>query len=433
MSVATAALFHLLSCAPDDPGRSYLVRRTLPVNRKVLALTVLFGCFLVVSGFGLDVSVTIPTVEPLGPLKTAAQDAGIDFSQEIAGPLQDLADELQANINDDPDIQRFTSLNKLATGFANAGAASSHLGTPRAFSDYRAFALVLGTGVAAAAPGIDPATIQDAGEKVENEGDVYVGGAVQPVTVGLGVNLDRWLSKTRAYVKVGYFDLPFGTVADEVAFNSLSIGVGASYQVIETRQLPLGFLRWRGVSLSSGILFQRNQTDVKVDVSNEAFAPNSDVLYQDVLGTGFNYSPYPFDGTDPIGSIEVEPTLTAAIESRTYSVPLEASTGLRILWLLDLNLGAGIDVVFGSSDLEFGANADAKFVPDPSAADYIETQPGNANFNISASEGPQFARPRVTGGMGLNLGPVKLDVPLMLYFDSEGNTLMGGVNVAIVW
>jgi hypothetical protein len=35
--------------------------------------------------------------------------------------------------------------------------------------------------------------------------------------------------------------------------------------------------------------------------------------------------------------------------------------------------------------------------------------------------------------VGLNLGPVKLDVPMMLYFDSEGNSAMVGVNLGIVW
>jgi hypothetical protein len=33
----------------------------------------------------------------------------------------------------------------------------------------------------------------------------------------------------------------------------------------------------------------------------------------------------------------------------------------------------------------------------------------------------------------LNIGPVKLDIPLMYYFDSEGNSFMMGVNAGIVW
>jgi hypothetical protein len=72
-------------------------------------------------------------------------------------------------------------------------------------------------------------------------------------------------------------------------------------------------------------------------------------------------------------------------------------------------------------------------VPSVAARQYVSTTPGTAAFGISTSEGPQFLRPRLTGGVGLNLGPVKLDVPMMLYFDSEGNSAMVGVNLGIVW
>ncbi len=382
--------------------------------------------------FGIDVDLTVPIVSPEGILEQAALAAGIDFEQAISGPLQDLANQVETEIEGDPEVQRFSDISLLTEGFANAGAAAAHLGTPRAFADYRSFAFVLGTGVAASAPGVHPSVIENAASEIESEGDIYVGAAVQPVTAALGINVNRWLRKTRVYVKFGYFDIPYGTIADEVAFNSLSLGLGATYQLVETRQLPLGFLRWRGISLGSGLLFQRNQTDIDIQVTDEAFTSQA-VTYGDVFDNSINYNDFPFSATDEIGTVQVSPSLTAAIESRTYSIPLEVSTGLRILWLLDLNVGAGIDIVFGSSDLELGAGADVEFIPDPLAESYVSTTPGSASFNLTSSEGPQFARPRVTGGAGLNLGPVKLDVPLMLYFDSEGNTLMAGVNLAIVW
>ena len=382
--------------------------------------------------FGIDVDLTVPIVRPEGLLEQAALAAGIDFQEEISVPLRDLAADVESDIENDPEVQRFSSPSLLNQGFANSGAAASHLGTPRAFADFRSFAFVLGTGVAVSAPGVQPSVLEDAASEIETEGDIYVGAAVQPVTAALGINVNRWLRKTRVYVKFGYFDIPYGTIADEVAFNSLSLGLGATYQLVETRQLPLGFLRWRGISLGSGLLFQRNQTDIDIQVTDEAFTSQA-VTYGDVFDPSFDYGPWPFNATDEIGTVEVSPSLTAAIESRTYSIPLEVSTGLRILWLLDVNIGAGIDVVFGSSDLELGAGAEVEFVPDPAASPYVSSVPGSASLNISSSEGPQFARPRVTGGAGLNLGPVKLDVPLMLYFDSEGNTLMAGVNLAIVW
>lgn len=400
---------------------------------KKSALLFVILVFMAFGVSAIDIDLTVPIVTPEGILEQVAQQAGIDFAQEISVPLQDLAYEIENEIEGSDDVQRFSNVTLLTQGFANAGAAASHLGTPRAFADYRSFAFVLGTGVAAAAPGVDPGTIENAAGEIETEGDIYVGAAVQPITAALGINVNRWLRKTRVYVKFGYFDIPFGTVADEVAFNSLSLGLGATYQLVESKQLPLGFLRWRGLSLGSGLLFQRNQTDINIEVTDEAFTSQSVVTFEDVGFTDADLSGLGLTADSEIGKIEVSPSLTAAIESRTYSIPLEISTGLRILWLLDLNAGAGIDLVFGSSDFKLGAGAEAEFVPDPAVASLVSSVPGSASFNISSSEGPQFARPRITGGAGLNLGPVKLDVPLMLYFDSEGNTFMAGVNLAIVW
>lgn len=400
--------------------------------KKLLPIALFLILATGVSAF--DVQITVPTVTPEGDLAAAAQAAGIDFDQVINGLLGPLTTQLETEIESSQDVQRFSELGLLSEGFANAGATASHLGTPRAFSDYRSFAFVLGTGAAVTAPGIEPDTITSAAENIETEGDIYLGAAVQPVTAGLGVNISRWVDRTRVYLKVGYFDIPYGTVADEVAFNSLSIGGGASYQLLQTRQLPLGFLRWRGLTLSSGLLFQRNRTDINVDVSENAF--ESDPITYGELGfdqgeldaAGINQQT-----TDPIGSVQVSPTLTAAIESRTFSIPLEASTGLRVLWLLDVNFGAGVDLVFGSSELSLGADAEAEFVPAAGSQQYISSNPGSAGFDIRSEEGPQLLRPRLTGGLGLNLGPVKLDIPVMLFFDSEGNSAMAGVNLGIVW
>ncbi|MFP4330429.1 MAG: Lsa36 family surface (lipo)protein [Spirochaetaceae bacterium] len=386
----------------------------------------------------VDVEITVPRVIPQADLQTAAENAGIDITRAFDEVLRDTdgpVGDFESRIENDPNVQRFSELGLLSEGFANAGATASHLGTPRAFSDYRSFAFILGTGAAVTAPGIEPDTITSAAESIEDEGDIYLGAGVQPLTAGLGVNISRWVDRTRVYLKVGYFDIPYGTLADEVAFNSLSVGGGASYQLLRTRQLPIGFLRWRGLTLSSGLLFQRNRTDIDIEVDEDAFstADFGTIEFGDLGFTDDDLSGTGLTAEDPFGTLEVSPTLTAAIESRTYSIPLEASTGVRILWLVDVNLGAGVDLVFGSSELSLGADAEANFVPSQEAGSLVSTEPGSASFNIRSEEGPQLLRPRLTGGVGVNLGPVKLDVPVMLFFDSEGNSAMAGVNLGIVW
>ena len=374
----------------------------------------------VVSAQNLDISITAPVVDPGGPL--SAEEAVLNSYLQSA-----VVGDLEAQIEGDAELNKFVTLPMLATAAANSGSAAAHLGTQRSFSDYRSFAFVVGTGGSVAAPGVNINAISAAAEDIEAEGDVYVGAAVQPVNASLGINLNRWVPRTRVDLKVGYASIEKGTIADEVGFESLAVGVGVNYQLLRSRQLPLGFVRWRGLTFTSGFLYQRNETQIDVEIADSAFS--QPFTYQDAGLT----NPFGAD-TETLATVEVAPTVTAALESTTYSVPLELSTGVRILWLLDLNVGAGIDVAFGSSDLVFGADAVTELIPaDPQAADLISSTPGSVGFGVSNSEAPQLLRPRLTGGVTVNLGPVKLDVPVMLYFDEDGNTLMAGVNLGIVW
>lgn len=393
----------------------------------------LLGAFLavgLVTGLGaqsIDVTIDEPTVR----LKDALSGSQSSLDTVLQGTA---ISELENQIEGNQDLARFADLQQLALGAAHAGTAAAHLGTQRAFTDYRAFALVVGTGVGFSAPSTDPETLTTLDQTLEQEGDVYLGAAIQPVSVSLGVNLSRWIPRTRADVKVGYASIAPGTVAENIAFNAISAGLGVNHQIMRSRQLPLGFIRWRGLTLAGGFLYQNNRTDIEVDVTDQAF--EQEVTFGDLGLTDVEvqaaFSDATASASDPLATLRVSPTVSAAVESTTYSIPLEVTTGLRLLWLLDVNVGAGVDLAFGSSEVVFGGDA---VVAVDSGVDeqYLESSPGSISFGVSNTASPQFVRPRLTGGVGLNLGPVKLDVPVMLYFEPEGSTAMAGVNLGIVW
>jgi hypothetical protein len=92
---------------------------------------------------------------------------------------------------------------------------------------------MIGTGAAISGPGIDPSVIEGAAGDIETEGDIYLGAAVQPVTVSLGINLSRWIPRTRADVE-GRIRQHRQRNARRTrsAFNALSVGVGANYQIL---------------------------------------------------------------------------------------------------------------------------------------------------------------------------------------------------------
>ena len=366
--------------------------------RLILVLTLVFGGAVAVSAqSSIDVTIVKPDIRLQGSLS----DAQSAFDNALQGSA---ISQLETQIEGNADLQKFATLPNLSLAAANAGATAAHLGTQRAFSDYRAFALVVGTGVGISAPSVDPNALSTVTDDLEQDGDIYVGAAVQPVTASLGVNLSRWIPRTRADVKLGYANIGRGTISDEISFNALSVGVGINRQILQSRQLPLGFLRWRGLTVASGFIYQRNKTDIEVQVTDQAF--EQAITYGDFLSAA-KASAAGVSTSDTFATLSVSPTVNAAIESKTYSIPLEVTTGLRLLWLLDVNFGAGVDLVFGESNLVFGGDAVVAVDPDPAADQYLTSTPGSISFGVSNSESPQFLRPRLTAGLGVNLGKKK--------------------------
>jgi hypothetical protein len=353
------------------------------------------------------VTIEAPRIVP-GTLGDPFVEAAINATLDIASI------QLENEIN--TEIGPYVGQELLVDGFANAGVAASHVATQRTYIDYRSLAFVVGIGAGIAAPSYDPAVIENAALNIEEEGDIYLGAAIQPVAASLGVNLGRWIDNLYATVKFGYATVPKGLVADEFSFASCSAGFLLNYQLLETRQLPLGFLRWRGLSIGSGAIYQRNEMEFQIDIPVD---PET-VTYD-------SPDPYP----DVNAQIGVEPRLTIGTATDSWTIPIEATTGLRVLWLLDINVGAGVDLALGNSEVIL--DVDSPVVVEDSTSS-IQYEDGSVTVDAGPwGNGPHVARPRVTAGIGLNLGPVKLDVPIMYYFDPEGNSAMVGVNVGIVW
>lgn len=400
----------------------------MKIHRLVMWLSVIVLLSTVGPGlFAIDVDITAPTVELTGALSgsTTEQNA-------LNAELENLAADLEQQLESD-DLKPYSDQPLLAQGIANSASAAAHVGTQRAFSDYTSYAFTIGTGLAASAPDISLQALENAADDIEKDGDVYVGAAVQPIAIAFGWNLERWLERTRAYAKVGYWDIPQGTIADEVSFNSLTVGLGVQYQLLGSQSPPAGALVWRGVNLGSGFIFQRNRTDIEVDVSEDGGYEAESITFGDIGFTDADLSGEPINSNTVIGTVLVAPVLDASVESRTYSIPLEITTGVRALWVVDLSVGGGVDVVFGTSEVSASADGNSEFEETPEADPYVDTSSGKATVSTSTTDKPQLLRPRVSAGLGFSIGPVKIDVPLMLYFDTEGYTTMVGLNVGAAW
>ncbi|OQY32922.1 MAG: hypothetical protein B6241_09695, partial [Spirochaetaceae bacterium 4572_59] len=305
------------------------------MRKKIIVLTVLLLLILPVVLMA-QVTIKPPTIVP------NSTAFGVLVEQALNTALQSATDLMEIEINNA--IEPFKGQDDLVLGFANAGAASTHTGTQRNYNDYKLFALTFGTGFAFSAPSSDIAVIEEAISNIETDGDIYFGAAMQPITATLGINLNPFVENLYGAIKFGYADLSAGTISDDFSFKSLSLGAFLNYQFLKSRQLPLGFLRWRGLSFGSGVLYQRNESVFKVDIPI------------DPVSTG-DLGSYNVALTEQSVDIQVTPELTLGASSNAWTIPLEASTGVRLLWLINLNIGAGVDVAFGSSDVDVNLNS----------------------------------------------------------------------------
>jgi len=166
-----------------------------------------------------------------------------------------------------------------------------------------------------------------------------------------------------------------------------------------------------------------------------AYRVKMDKVYQNFTANNVGLT-----GENVSGNVVVDPTFDITLNMYTVSVPFEVTTAVQLLWVLNLNLGAGIDLVRGNSDLVLKAAADATVEdiavdsggsPTPIPKDQYQVTPGNLKVDGSTlGKKPKWARARVMTGIGFNFGPVKIDIPVIYYLDTGAAV---GVTAGFIW
>jgi hypothetical protein len=380
----------------------------------------------------LDVDIDVPKISLTGtgdfPLL-----AGLGIEKKLNEELDTLATEFEAEITNDPEIEKYSDQPLLAEGFANAGAASAMTGLYRTQHGYKLFSAAYGLGVSFSMPGVDFLSELNSASFIEDEGDIYAGLAMHPLNLSASVNLGFLVPGLRVNGKFGYYDMKKGTVTDDISFNSLSVGAGASYQLIKPKSVPAGLIKWHGIVVASGFYYQRNRAEMSFTPNEEGFeASNAITLGQLGLTPDSALSPFGYSSTTVIGTLTTTPEINAKIESSTFTIPLEVSTAVRLLYFLEVMVGAGVDLSFGSGEVSLSAESDVDFDIAADFEDDITVTPGSVDVVNKTTADPQLIRPRLMTALGLGLGPVRIEFPFIYYFDSEGNTFVTGITAGFM-
>jgi hypothetical protein len=362
---------------------------------KFAAFFVLF-VFMGVSGaFALNVTGTAP-------------ETGIpSLDTAIGGVFRDALDEIRDQIGGID-----TKPEKLIKSFADASVFASQGATQRGYGEPKLFAFTLGPMVGVKV-GTDlgeiAGLIDTFADDLQKEGDLGLGLNVQAISGQFTLNTSRFLlDGLDLGVRFGVMKL------DDISgfgFETLSFGVVGSYQILKEKTLVPVLLKWRGVSLGTGIIYQHTKLKYSMELDP-------------ISGAGFDFIDGSYSGT-----IAIYPKLGFDMTTDTVTIPLEATTAVQLLSFLNIHLGVGADLAFGKNDLGLGLSGDVSL--ESTGLPFVATT-GSLGVSGGGDMAPSFFNFKLMTGLGFKFGPVVLDIPVTLYL-GDGTGANVGVTIGVIW
>jgi hypothetical protein len=323
----------------------------------------------------------------------------------------------------------FKEQKELARGFANANAYSVNSATLQGFQNYSLFAVATGLMVGVQAPSASLSYYSKIADDIQGKGDLYAGLGVGGSYLNIGVNAKFLCPGLYLNVKYGALKME----VDDFSMDFSVMGLGVNYRLIEPRSL-VGLVKWRGLSVGTGFYLQSDKIGMKVEPEEittpahfreavlEGSSP-SDSADKEVLLEQMGYGK---DDSD--ANVILNPVFNMNLDVSTITVPFDAATSLSFFWgLLNVTAGVGFDLNFGSDKIELAGASQAQITSDTTKVTFTDA---TVTVEGGSKNSPSLTRLRAMTGLGVGLGPVAIDVPLIYYFNSG---LALGVTLAVVW
>lgn len=296
-------------------------------------------------------------------------------------------------------VAQYKDQEKLAQAFCDANAYASHAVEFWGYQGYDKIAFLGGLSLAIEMPSLESGSLADALEEIEETGDAQIGASLGG-GLNLGLHLGWFNTKARDWyvnLKVFKYDLSIPYKGYTFNYKNLTIGLGANYQLVRQKKFGKNLFLWRGISIGTGFLFQQSSMDYGIDIQTQS-------------------SSFTWDTTAM--SVILDSRIMLKLTMNTYTIPIDVTTSLRILYFLNINLGAGIDFNFGNAQVFAQARAHAHVTGDP-GVEYGIVVPGFVQGYAFTDGVPFMLRGRLMAGMGITIGPAVLcDFNLTYYFDT---------------
>lgn len=290
------------------------------------------------------------------------------------------------------ELLRYQYQEKLGRAFANASAYSAHAGTQRGYQGYDIVAITIGTMAGAHVPSLDMDYYTNISKKLKFKGDIDAGASMVPWSLQVGLHLGHLNSALEGL----YLGWKFGGVKftyRDYQVEGYNAGIAVNYQIFKKVKAGYQVFVWRGVSIGTGLYFQKNNITMKHDLGKQS------------------------ESVGPGVAFYIDPKLKFNIATQSYVVPLEVSTSIRLIWVLNLSVGGGVDFAIGESSIVAKGSSLGYFVDMLGLTGSSQLSPGYALvYGKQKGHIGQWYLPKLTAGIGFSFGPVVIDVPVTYYF-----------------
>lgn len=347
--------------------------------KKILAIFVVL--FLTAStASAITVTVDFGNIPALNDLKTAIEN------------------ELEQH-----QLDQYSHMPKLTQGFANANTYASGASTMRGYQGYDLFGVSIGTMFSVQAPSSDLTFYKDLQDDLD-EGDIYAGMGANLLSGQMGINLSFLVNDLYMAFRFSKFNTTLGSKEDDfkIGLDSSLFGILLNYQLIRQQSILGRSMLWRGISIESGFIYSKNKTSFYQEM-------------EEIQVPGGGYT------------ADVDPSFDFIINNKSYIIPVELYTSIRLLYVLNLGVGAGFDFVAGGNSKLSLESAGGAIV---TTAGIYEGEKGKITIDSGTKADADKFRGKVMANIGLSVGPVFIDMPVTVYID---NGYSVGLSAGVVW
>jgi hypothetical protein len=349
-----------------------------------LAPVIAFGLFLALPA-GAEWKVTGQAME-FYEFQPNPSDEAVFNSLFQSNVIADIQNQLD-NINSRPE--------SLFRDYAAASAFSGASAGQRGYMDYSTAAFTIGPVLGAQLP------------------ESYLQAISGQAGINTGILPSMPFKGLYASLKFGYFK--YGD-ADGYRFENLSLGLLANYQLFRGGNNTSAF-QWRGVSVGAGFVWQRSEIEVDYELDELWFLFDVD-----------NNSIDDF-------AIAYRSKLNLNMTANIFVIPLEVSTAVRLLGLVNLSAALGCDIAFGSNRLNIDTDdtwIDYFGFPGGSYPNPTLKYSGWLKVEVDGRIMPNIANPRLSCGLGFTpFGSLFVDIPFNWYFLTKGWS--SGITAGYAW